>query len=167
MVKLIPTVTVPNALDTIELYKDLFSAKLLSRVPFNAQMGSNLGLPEDFDYEHSTMHAELDFGNGAILYLSDRHADSSQGSLPIEIYVELDSKAQVESIWQKVQDRAFNVLLPMQKTFFGSWYLRFVDSDGTPWQVAFPESPQPGAPAEKPAKAAGKKAAKGAKKAKK
>jgi uncharacterized glyoxalase superfamily protein PhnB len=170
MVKVIPAVSVPRAIDTIELYKELFDAKLVTRMPFNPEMGANFGLPEDFDYENSTMHAELDLGNGAFIYIDDRLSNQDVANAAVQVFVEVDSKDAIEAIWQKVQDKCFKVVMPLDKMFWGAWYMGFVDSDGTMWQVGFPEGPPPGSsataakPAAKPAKAAGKKGAKKSKK---
>lgn len=52
MVKINPYLMVKNGRDAIELYKDLFGAKLVDHTPFAKETGDYLGFPEDFDYEN-------------------------------------------------------------------------------------------------------------------
>ena len=62
---------VKNGKEAIELYKELFGAKVVEQIPFSKEMGGeHFGFPDDFDYENSTMHAVLDIG-GAVVMLSD------------------------------------------------------------------------------------------------
>lgn len=70
MTKAIPYLLVKNGKKAIELYENLFRAKLIEHQPFNKEIGKEFGLPEDFDYENSTMHAKLDI-DGALIYLAD------------------------------------------------------------------------------------------------
>ena len=55
--KVIPYISVPNAKKAIKLYEELFGAELVSSMPFDRSFGENMGLPEDFNYTDSTMHA--------------------------------------------------------------------------------------------------------------
>ena len=84
MVKAIPQIGVINAKNSIEYYKQIFDAKLSPKFPFNPQAGKMMGLPEDYDYENSTMHAEIDIA-GARLYLFDLRVFPSHGNVEIAL----------------------------------------------------------------------------------
>ncbi|MHA1888941.1 MAG: VOC family protein [Promethearchaeota archaeon] len=76
MTKTTPYLLVKNGKSTIELYKDLFGAKLVKHMNF----------PENFDYENSTMRAILDF-NGTEIFLIDRSfGNPPEGRVEIVLY---------------------------------------------------------------------------------
>jgi len=105
MVKAIPYVLVKNGKKAIKLYEDIFGAKLVSHQPFSKEMGSQMGLPDGFDYENSTMHSELKIGR-ADIYLSDNpHEDPSKQSTNVEILLNLNSKKQLDTIYSKVEEK--------------------------------------------------------------
>lgn len=126
-----------NGKKAIELYKELFGAKLVDHRPFSKEMGSELGLPDEFDYENSTIHAELDI-DGATVMLSDNTMEKLGGG-NVQVLLALDSKTKLEEINEKVQKMNFNIIMPMEKTFWGSWFLVFEDSFGIGWQVNYSE----------------------------
>jgi PhnB protein len=137
MITINPYLMVKNGKKTIELYKDLFGAKLVEHMPFGKEAGAGFGFPDDFDYENSTMHAVLDI-EGATIMLSDNPMGKT-GSGNVQILVTLDSKEKLDKIYEKVQKNKFNVIMPLRKTFWGSWYTMFEDSDGVRWQINLPE----------------------------
>ncbi|MFX0040841.1 MAG: VOC family protein [Candidatus Heimdallarchaeota archaeon] len=137
MIKINPYLMVDNGKDAIELYKDLFGAKLVERTPFAKESGVYFGFPDDYDYENSTMHAVLDI-KGAIIMLSD-NALGKLGSGNVQVLLTLDSKEDIDKINEKVQKNKFNVIMPLEKTFWGSWYLMFEDSFGIGWQIMYAE----------------------------
>ena len=90
MAKLNPYLMVPNGKKAIELYKDLFGAKLVDHMPFSKEVEQNFGFPDDYDYENSTMHAVLDIKGNTIM-LSD-NALGKSGNGNVQVYMEIDSK---------------------------------------------------------------------------
>lgn len=115
----------------------MFGAKLVEHMPFAKEIGAQYGFPQDFDYENSTMHAVLDISGGVVM-LSDNPMGKS-GSGNVQVLVTLDSKKELDKIHEKVQKMKFTILMPLEKTFWGSWFLVFEDSDGIGWQLAFSE----------------------------
>ena len=49
MVKINPYLMVKNGKEAIELYKDLFEAKVVEQMPFQKEAGAFFGFTEDFD----------------------------------------------------------------------------------------------------------------------
>jgi PhnB protein len=138
MTKAIPYLLVKNGKKAIELYENLFRAKLIEHQPFNKEIGKEFGLPEDFDYENSTMHAKLDI-DGALIYLADNMMGlPSPGN--IEITLDLENKEQIDSIYKKVKEKDFKIKMELEKTFWGAWFARFEDSEGIGWQLNYTEN---------------------------
>lgn len=128
---------VENGKKAIELYKELFGAKLVDHTPFTEETGLYFGFSEDFNYENSTMHAILDI-NGAIIMLSD-NALRKPGSGNVQVLLTLDSKEEFDKVNNKVQEKKFTIIMPCEKTSWGSWFLVFEDPFGIGWQINFPE----------------------------
>ena len=135
---------VENGNNAIELYKDLFGAKVVEHRPFTKEVGAQMGWSDDFDYENSTMHAELDI-EGATVMLSDNPDTSPMGEVKafnnVYVLVTVDSKEKIDKINEKVLEKKFAVTMPLEKTFWGSWFLVFQDSFGIGWQIAYSEEP--------------------------
>jgi PhnB protein len=137
MTKTIPYLLVKNGKESIELYKDLFGANQLVHMPFEKEMGKNMGFPDDYDYENSTMHAEIEIG-GAKVMLSE-NIMGRKGSGNVMIYLELDSKEEIDEIYEKIKKKEFQIMMDLEKTFWGSWYMMFEDSNGVGWQLGYSE----------------------------
>ena len=97
-----------NGKKAIELYKELFDAKLVDHRPFSKEMGSELGFPDEFDYENSTIHAELDIDDATVM-LSDNTMEKLGGG-NVQVLLALDSKKKLEEINEKVQKMNFNII---------------------------------------------------------
>ena len=82
MAKINPYLMVENGKEAIELYKELFGAKLVEHTPFEKEAGAHFGFPDDYDYENSTMHAILDI-NGAVIIPKIPY--KSLGKIPIRL----------------------------------------------------------------------------------
>ncbi|TKJ21367.1 MAG: hypothetical protein CEE43_09490 [Promethearchaeota archaeon Loki_b32] len=139
MVKINPYLMVKSGKEAIELYKEVFGAKQLVHMPFQKEMGANFGFPDDFDYENSTMHAELEIG-GAKVMLSD-NAMNKNGSGNVQVFVDLDSKKDLDEIYERVKKKKFQIIMDLTKTFWGAWFLMFEDSNGIGWQLAYGGTP--------------------------
>lgn len=135
MVRVIPYLTIKNGKKAIELYKEVFNAKLMDHQPVSKEQGANFNLPENFDYDNSTMHAELEIGRSHI-YLSDNMGSQIESSgQRIEILLELDTKEEIEAIYNKAKERGAEIKMELQETFWGAMYARFKDPFGIGWQL--------------------------------
>lgn len=137
MMKIVPYVVVPNAKKAITGYEKIFGATVVSHMPFTPEMGSQMGLSEDFDYDNSTMHAEFDIG-GSRIYISDNtRAEEYKTPGVVEILLELDSKEEIEKIYNNAKENGLTISNELEKTFWGAFYARFVDLDGIGWQLNY------------------------------
>lgn len=138
MTKAIPYLLVKSGKKAIKLYEYLFGAKLIEHQPFNKEISKEFGLPEDFDYENSTMHAKLDI-DGALVYLADNMMGlPSPGN--VEITLDLENKDQIDQIYEKVKKKDFKIKMELERTFWGAWFARFEDSEGIGWQLNYTET---------------------------
>ena len=134
-----------GAKKAIKLYKSIFNAKEISHMPYTKEIGEGYDFPKDFDYENSTMHAHIEI-DGAPIYLSDDNNFGDQnfrrGVGRVDVMLGIDSKERFDEIWNKVKNRrGIKVIMPAEKTFWGSWYCRFMDSKKVGWQINY-EIPQ-------------------------
>ncbi|KKK46392.1 hypothetical protein LCGC14_1197860 [marine sediment metagenome] len=139
MARAIPYLLVKNGRKTIELYENMFDAKLISHQPFTKEMGQKFGFPDDFDYENSTIHAVLEI-HGATIYLADNAMGPGfNGSGNVEITLDLDSKELTEKIYEKAKKNGSEIKMELQQAFWGAWFARFEDSEGIGWQLNYSE----------------------------
>ena len=142
MVEAIPYLLVENIKKAIKLYEDLFEAKVVNHQPFTKEIGKEFGIPDDFDYENSTMHAELEI-SGAEVYLSDNPMSrGSTTSSNVEIVLDSESKDHIEKIYKKAKEVGCKIGIELQQTFWGANYARFEDPIGIGWQLNFSENEQ-------------------------
>jgi len=162
MVNAVPYLLVPNGKEAIELYKKIFGAKLIDHMPLTPEVGAQFGMPADYDYANSTMHAVIEIG-GAEIYLTDINMGATfEAPGNVEVVLNLDSKKQIDDFYKKNRDAGGKPVMPLEKTFWGAWYTRLIGPLGIGWQLNF-MGEQPPAQA-KPVKA--KKQAKAKKKKK-
>jgi uncharacterized glyoxalase superfamily protein PhnB len=93
-------------------------------MPFDKSMAKESGFPKDFDYENSTMHAEIEI-DAAPIYLSDdlSFVDEKirRGIDRVDVMLGIDSKKRFDEIWEKVKNRrGMKVIMPAEKTFWNS-----------------------------------------------
>jgi PhnB protein len=150
MVKAIPYLVVPKAKEAIELYKKVFDAKVVSHEPFSKEMGEQMGFPDNFDYVNSTMHAELDIF-GSDIYVSDSDSPEKIPKGNVEVVLSVDNLEQIETFYNNAKKSGVEIIMELQKTFWGAHFTRFRDSFGVGWQLNYAE-PQESPKEEKPKK---------------
>ncbi len=130
---IIPHISVKNAIKTIKIYKKLFKAKQIDHMPMDPKIGTEMGLPENFDYSNSTMHAVVEI-NGAQFYIADSMGQLVSGG-PVEIVLQIESKEDQETIWEQVKSMNLTVVMELETQFWGDIYGRFIDQDSVGWQL--------------------------------
>ena len=140
MVLAIPYLIVRNGKESIKLYEELFGAKVIEHMPFTKEMGTQFGLPDDFDYKNSTLHAELEINGGKIMVTDNMAGETGGGN--VEVLLQLESKDQIDTIYSKAKKKGFKIKMELEKTFWGAYFARFEDSDGVGWQLNFQEDPR-------------------------
>jgi PhnB protein len=137
MIEITPYLYVENGKKAIKLYQDVFDAKLLYFKAFDKETGKDYGLPEDYNYEDSTMHATLSIDGGKI-YLSDDIGEHKfEGHQKVGITLDVNNEERVREIYEKVQEKEFRIDIKLQETFWADLYTKFEDSEGIIWQVYY------------------------------
>jgi PhnB protein len=134
MVKIIPYLLVSNGKEAIALYQTIFDAKLLNHQPFSVEIVKSMDLPQNMDYDNSTMHATIEIG-GSIIYIADNN-QQTQDYGHVEITLELDDKEQIKAFYNRSLEHQCKVKLEL-KQFPWSWYARIEDPFGVVWQLNF------------------------------
>ena len=136
MVNTIPYLTVENALDAIDLYKKIFDAEERTRMPITKEQGKDFGLPEDYDYDRATMHAELLIG-GAPIYMSDNLSQTKLGNSNVQVLIECESQEQIEKWYAAAEVAGCTITMKLEKQFWGAFFTSFKDPFGIGWQMNF------------------------------
>ena len=112
----------------------MFEAEVVDHNKFTLEVGKQMGLPEDFDYENSTMHAELKI-YGDTLYMADAQQDAQGRN--VDILLNADTREQIEGIYNRALENGFKVNMELQETFWGSLFASVTDPFGISWQFNF------------------------------
>ncbi|MHA2029149.1 MAG: VOC family protein [Candidatus Kariarchaeaceae archaeon] len=136
MVNTIPYLTVNNSLDAIELYKKIFEAEERMRMPITKEQGAGFGLPEDYNYDRATMHAEILIG-GAPVYMSDNLSGAEYGKANVQVLVECESQEQIEKWYAAAEEAGCEITMKLEKQFWGAFFGSFKDPLGVNWQLNY------------------------------
>ncbi|MHA2504730.1 MAG: hypothetical protein ACXAE3_17915 [Candidatus Kariarchaeaceae archaeon] len=91
MVKVVPYLAIPNAKAkaALEEYKQVFDIEVKMHSPFEKESGVQMGLPENYDWENSTMHSEFTI-DGQVIYMSDHTGSGDAGLQQISVLLEIE-----------------------------------------------------------------------------
>jgi len=136
MVNTIPYLTVDNAIDAMDLYKKIFDAEVITRMPISKEEGKDFGLPEDYDYNRATMHAEILIA-GAPVYMSDNLSKTDFSRSNVQVLLECDSQEQIEKWYAAAEEVGCEIVMKLEKQFWGAYFASFMDSFGIGWQLNY------------------------------
>ncbi len=99
--------------------------------------------PPPADEADRIMHVSLPIGNGSILMGSDSTSQSGDVAIGANVSMSLntDSRAEADKLFNGLSAGG-NVIMAMDKTFWGAYFGMFVDKFGIHWMVNFDENPQ-------------------------
>ncbi len=58
----------------------------------------------------------------------------------VEITLDLDTKEQIDKIYNKAKEKGYPILMELEKTFWDAYFTRFEDSEGIGWQLNYSEN---------------------------
>jgi PhnB protein len=137
MVKIIPYLAVKNGKKAIALYENLFEVEVKRNEPFTEEMGKEFGFPEDYDYENSTMHAELEIYGNEVYLSDDVHSSEEEAKGRVDVLLDLETKEQIEKIYNKAKELGCKISKELEKQFWGAYFASFQDEFGIGWQLNF------------------------------
>jgi uncharacterized glyoxalase superfamily protein PhnB len=119
----VPYLSVDGAIAAAEFYKKAFGAREVFRQP-----------PDE---KGRTMHVHL-YINGGSLMLCDfypEHGHAHEKPAACTLHMKVDD---VDTWWQRAVDAGAEVVLPLQKMFWGDRYGQLRDPFGMMWSMAQP-----------------------------
>jgi PhnB protein len=130
-----------NCDEAFNFYRSVFGGEFSTQmrfkeVPPEAQMHTTEG--------EKTMHVALPIGQGTVLMGSDRPA--AMGPVTTGDYASLsittDSEAEATRVFNGLSAGG-QVTMPLEKTFWGSYFGMFTDRFGIQWMVSYDYNQQP------------------------
>jgi uncharacterized glyoxalase superfamily protein PhnB len=120
---IVPYLTVDGASKAAEFYTRAFAAREVFRHPV--------------DDKGRTMHIHLHI-NGGSLMLSDAYPEHGHGFKPAQGYMLHLKVDGVDAWWQRAVKAGAEVVLPLQKMFWGDRYGQLRDPFGVMWSMGEP-----------------------------
>ncbi len=136
MANTVPYLVVDNAVKAIELYQNIFGAELKSRIPVTKEQGGDFGLPEDHDFENSSMHAEIDIA-GAPVYMSDNFGGTKFKESNVQVLLACDSQKQIEKWYSAAEKAGCTITMKLEKQLWGAFFTSIKDPMGISWQMNY------------------------------
>jgi PhnB protein len=134
-----------NCEEAFNFYKSIFGGEFSYLGRFK-DMPPQEGIPPITAEEaEKIMHVSLPISKETILMASDTGgewcAKVTQGN-NFSVSINTDSKAEADRLFKGLSAGG-QVTMPMEKTFWGSYFGMFTDKFGINWMVSFDEQPQP------------------------
>jgi len=134
MTKLIPFLSVENAVKAFAAYQKVFGAIQLNHTPFKKESSEHMNFPDDFDYGNSTTHMDMTIFSH--LFMINDHKEPMNKS-PVSFLFEMESQEQIEQIYQNCVDYGFEINRKLEKAEWGSYYTSLTDPFGIKWLLNF------------------------------
>ncbi len=134
-----------NAAEAFNFYKSVFGGEFNTFARYK-DTPPGVPMPEGTDGER-VMHVSLPVGKNSILMGSDRPSDAfgkgARGDLSY-IYVAAENREEATRIYHALSADG-RVFMPLDDTFWGSYFGMLADKFGVQWMVAFESSQNAGA----------------------
>lgn len=132
-----------NCKEAFEFYKSVFGGDF-PQVSTFAEMPPQEGIPSVKEEEKDRiMHMSLPISKETVLMGSDtggEWASQFQQGNNFSISVNTENKEEADRIFNELSQGG-NIMMPMDKTFWGSYFGMFQDKFGINWMVSFDENP--------------------------
>ncbi|MCY3412190.1 MAG: glyoxalase/bleomycin resistance/extradiol dioxygenase family protein [Candidatus Heimdallarchaeota archaeon] len=136
MVVLRPYLSVKNALDAVELYKNIFKAELTSHMPVDKEGAKSFGLDPDMDLSRTTMHCAVKIGE-AMFYMSDNFTGEVLEKTNMSVLIEPESEEEIKNFYDNAEKNGCKITMKLEKQFWGDWFASFKDPFGISWQMNY------------------------------
>ena len=125
-----------NAGEAFNFYKSVFGGDF-SMIMRYGDLPPGIPAPAGDDADR-IMHVSLPIGKSSILMGSDRpsiHGNGTRGDL-CNIYIEAESKEEAARLYKLLSDGGA-IHMPIEDTFWGSYFGMLADKFGVQWMVSF------------------------------
>ncbi len=131
MKSIIPNISVPNCKEALEFYKSVFGGELkMVKTADNSDMFKG--------HEGKIMHSELHVSPHCIMYFTDLFGERASHT-NIQLVLEMDSKEQLEKVYEELTKEDANVIYELQKTFWGAYHAVVKDKFAVTWGLNYSE----------------------------
>ena len=130
-----------NCQAAFEFYKNVFGGKFIVITYFRDMPNDQSCQLKDEDND-KVMHVSLPISESSILMGSDVIDEATNGFIQgnnFSVSINADSKNDADRLFTELSIQG-NASMPMQKTFWGSYFGMLTDQFGIQWMVSFDES---------------------------
>ncbi|WML44288.1 VOC family protein [Neobacillus sp. PS3-40] len=121
MKSIIPNIFIENCKENLDYYKNIFGGEIKNIIPHQ-------------DSPEKLMHAELHINQQCVLFFGDL-LEQSQSDVNMHIFLMLDTEEEIQKIYDALNENAKNVLIELQKSFWGSLHAVLMDKNGIIWDL--------------------------------
>jgi PhnB protein len=132
-----------NCEEAFNFYKSVFGGKFAYLGRFK-EMPPMEGMPVKADDAEKIMHVSLPIGGGTMLMGSDSSESFGQATNVgnnFSVSISAPSQAKADKLFNGLSDGG-QVTMPMNKTFWGSYFGMLTDKFGIQWMVSFDANQQ-------------------------
>lgn len=132
-----------NCDEAFNFYKSVFGGEYVTHSLFK-DMPPDPKYPVADEDKEKVMHVTLPIGEGTVLMGSDTGGEWAKGFQQgnnFSVSVKADSRADADRYFADLSKNG-QVIMPMNETFWGSYFGMFTDQFGIQWMVSF-EAPSP------------------------
>jgi len=130
-----------NCEEAFNYYKKVFGGEFTSLSRFG-EMPPQDGYNVPEDQKNLIMHVSLPIGGDTVLMGSDAGGEWKKKTITgnnFALSVNADTREQADRMFSQLS-REGQVIMPLQKTFWGAYFGQCVDQFGIGWMVSFDES---------------------------
>lgn len=127
-----------NCEEAFLFYKSIFGGEFAHMGKFK-DMSENTKFPISEEDKEKVMHVSLPISKETVLMGSDTGGEWASKFIQgnnFSISINADSKEEADRLFNNLS-KGGKVIMPMNKTFWDSYFGNFVDKLGIPWMVSF------------------------------
>lgn len=132
-----------NCLDAFTFYKEVFGGEFAHLGTFKDMPNDDPNCKVDESDLNNVMHVSLPIGN-TVLMGSDAGGEWAKQVVQgnnFSVSIQTDSKKEADRLFTQLSQKG-NVIMPMNYTFWNSYFGMFTDQFGIQWMVSFDEIKQ-------------------------
>ena len=131
-----------NCEEAFNFYKDVFGADDFEMMSRFSELPEGSGMPLEDSEKNNIMHMTLRVGD---LVLMGSDTPKSSGEVvfgnSIHLHISVESKEEADRVFGRFSDDG-NVVMPLEDTFWNSYFGVVVDRYGTHWMIDYTDQSQ-------------------------
>jgi len=118
-----------NCEEALNFYKDILNGKVEIVSRYN---DPNMNAPED--YKNKVLHGVIYFGDNTIMASDSFPGQQLKYGDTSSLSIAIDGEAEITRLFNALSEGG-NILMPLEKQFWGDFFGHFVDRFGTRWMI--------------------------------